>query len=259
MYFIDVQGTLINDSDKKPIPGSIEFINYLNSSNTPYMVVTNNTKHSSTSFLCYLNSIGLQIDKDHYIDPFTALIELIDKHDEIAAYGSDEFLQLLRDMGYKLNFISPVKVLISVKQGYLFDEFAQMIDFLLGGADLVGMHETTLYVKNSKRYPGVGALLQMLSSASCKPYTVVGKPSVYFYTQALNKLRKQNKNADFSDITIISDDLKGDLISASKLGMKTVFVLSGKYKTAGEIIPLIAKHEHPDLIFNNIKNMMENL
>jgi len=30
--------------------------------------------------------------------------------------------------------------------------------------------------------------------------------------------------------------------------MKTVFVLSGKYKTASEIIPLIAKHEHPDLM-----------
>lgn len=259
MYFIDVQGTLIDDKHKQPISGSIDFINYLNSNAVPYMVVTNNTKLSSESFLNYLNSVGLKIDKDHFIDPFTAIVKLLDKDDKIAAYGTDEFLSILTNMGYELSFDSPTKVLISVKENYLFDEFADMIDFLLSGADLVGMHATTLYAKNGKRYPGVGALLQMLSSASCKPYQVVGKPSRYFYIQALDKLRKQDKSADFDKITMISDDLKGDLISASKLGMKTVFVLSGKYKAADEIIPLISKSEHPDFIFDDIKHMMETI
>lgn len=259
MYFIDVQGTLIDDKHKQPIAGSIEFIDYLNSNNIPYMAVTNNTKLSSKAFLSYLNSVGLHIDKDRYIDPFTALTALIDKNDKLAAYGSNEFLQILLDMGYQLNFDNPDKVLISVKDDYLFEEFADMIDFLLDGAELVGMHATTLYVKNSKRYPGVGALLEMLSAACSKSYQVLGKPSTLFYTQALDRLRKQNSSADFSKITMISDDLKGDLVSASKLGMKTVFVLSGKYRSAEEIIPLIPKSEQPDFIFDDIKHMMEKI
>ena len=42
-YFIDVQGTLIDD-DKKPISGALEFIDSLNEKSIEYIVVTNNTK-----------------------------------------------------------------------------------------------------------------------------------------------------------------------------------------------------------------------
>jgi len=39
MYFVDVQGTLISDSDKSPIRGSIEFLHALDEKDIPYMVV----------------------------------------------------------------------------------------------------------------------------------------------------------------------------------------------------------------------------
>ena len=63
MYFIDVQGTLISDSDKSPIRGSIEFIQMCNDENIPYMVVTNNTKKASNDFYGYLNSIGFDFNR----------------------------------------------------------------------------------------------------------------------------------------------------------------------------------------------------
>ena len=44
MYFIDVQGTLISDSDKTPLNGACELIAYLNKKALPYCVITNNTK-----------------------------------------------------------------------------------------------------------------------------------------------------------------------------------------------------------------------
>ena len=69
MYFIDVQGTLISDSDKSPIRGSIAFIDRLNADKTPYMVITNNTKKSSEDFYIYLKSIGFNFGFDKYLDP----------------------------------------------------------------------------------------------------------------------------------------------------------------------------------------------
>lgn len=112
-----------------------------------------------------------------------------------------------------------------------------MIDFLLGGASLVGMHETSIYAKNSKRYPGVGAILKMLEFATSVSYEVVGKPSEAFYNESLNKLKEQDSNVEFSDVIMISDDVKGDLGGAKEMGMKTFFVTSGKYKTESEIVP----------------------
>ncbi len=259
MYFIDVQGTLIEDNTKLPTRGAVEFIEYLNAGQIPYVVITNSTKNPSDEFLGYLHSIGLAIPREHYLDPLMMLQSHVDLTKTVAAYGSEPFIEVLRNMGYRLDFISPDVVLVAIKENFLPDEYAQMIEFLLGGAQLVGMHETTLYVKNHKRYPGVGAILKMLEFATSVPYTVVGKPSVPFFEEALLRLKQQDPSADFESVTIISDDLKGDLIGAQKLGMRGVFVLSGKIRSADEIIPSLKPHEHPAAIYADVQEVLESL
>ena len=251
MYFIDVQGTLIDDINRLPIVGAIEFIDYLNAHSIAYVVITNNTKRSSQNFLEYLNSIGLNIAKENYLDPLMTLSLHVEKKG-IAAFGSSEFLALLREQKYELNYENVETVLVAIKEDYCADEYALMIDALLKGATLIGMHETTIYAKNSKRYPGVGAILKMLEFATSTPYSVVGKPSKLFYERALSMMQKNQPTAKFSDITIISDDVKGDLVGAQHLGMKSVFVLSGKYKSSKEIIPKLDKNDRPHEIYENI-------
>jgi len=258
MYFIDVQGTLISDEDKSPISGSREFINYLNANRVPYMVITNNTKKASSDFYNYLTSIGFDFSLQNYLDPLMLLDSRVDK-ESVAAYGAEEFLQTLQNMGYKLDYNNPKTVLIAIKENFSADEYAQMIDFLLSGAELVGMHETSIYAKNAKRYPGVGAILKMLEFATSTPYEVVGKPSVAFYEEALKRLQNQDKRASFEKITIISDDVKGDLGGAKELGMKTVFVTSGKYRSADEIVPYLEESLKPDLILPDMQAVLESL
>ncbi len=256
MYFIDVQGTLISDIDKSPIQGSIEFIEKLNKKNIPYILITNNTKSSSEVFFEFLKKSGFEIKKENYIDPLMVLKDVV-KEKNVSAYGSNEFLQNLQYMGYNLDFKNPKAVLIAIKKDFMPDEYADMIEAVLNGAKLVGMHETSIYAKNNKRYPGVGAILKMLSFATQKPYTVVGKPSELFFKKALELLKKQQSDADFDKITIISDDVVGDLIGAKKLGMKTVFVLSGKYKSADEIVPSL--DIKPNRVLNSLKDMIDEI
>jgi NagD protein len=255
MYFIDIQGTLITDTDKTPIEGAIAFIDKLNATNTPYVLITNNTKKSSHDFVSFLCSLGFAINEAHYIDPLMSLKKTL-KETAIAPYGTDEFIKLLPSLGYAIDFKNPEAVVVAIKHDFNADEYAQMIEFLLQGAKLVGMHETSIYAKNNKRYPGVGAILKMLQFATQKNYTVVGKPSAMFYKQALQKLQQQNPNATFDQITIISDDVTGDLVGAKKLGMKTIFVTSGKYKNSEEILPQIEKVLQPDLVKANISELL---
>ena len=258
MYFIDVQGTLISDADKSPIRGSIEFIDMLNERELPYMVITNNTKKASLDFHDYLTSIGFNFGFDKYLDPLMLLDSRVSK-DAVAAYGAEEFLKTLVKMDYQLNYKKPKTVLVAIKEDFTADEYAQMIDFLLSGASLVGMHETSIYAKNSKRYPGVGAVLKLLEFATSVSYNVVGKPSEAFYEEALKLLQVQCSEAAFNDITIISDDVKGDLGGAKELGMKTVFVTSGKYKTADEIVPFLKEELRPDLIYRDMQEILETI
>lgn len=258
MYFIDVQGTLISDEDKSPIRGSIEFIERLNEKNIPYMIVTNNTKTASSDFYNFLISSGFCFDFSCYLDPLM-LLEVRVAKERVAAYGAAEFLEVLKKMGYALNYENPKSVLIAIKEDFSAEEYAQMIDFILSGASLIGMHETSIYAKDNKRYPGVGAILKMLEFATSCSYDVVGKPSNSFYNEALAAMQKQQKDAKFSDIVMISDDVKGDLGGAKELGMKTVFVTSGKYKSADEIVSFLKPELRPDAVYADMQEILETL
>ena len=258
MYFIDVQGTLISDNDKSPINGAIEFINILNTRNIPYMIVTNNTKKASQDFYRFLQNKGFNFSFEKYLDPLMLLESRVEKT-SVAAYGAPEFLETLVSMGYILDYENPQTVLVAIKENFTADEYAQMIDFLLCGASLVGMHETSLYAKNNKRYPGVGAVLKLLEFATSVTYEVVGKPSDAFYKEALRLLQVQDKNVSFVDIEMISDDVKGDLGGAKELGMKTSFVTSGKYRTQEEIVPYLKEKLRPDFVYNDMQDILEKI
>ena len=247
MYFIDVQGTLIDDKNKLPINGSIEFINRLNKENIPYIIITNNSKKQSKDFLKFLLHLGFDISSENYLDPFMILDEVINGS-SILPFGTTEFKDTLKDIGYTIDDNNPTNIIIGSDHKYTNDDYADMIELLLNGANLIGIHETSIYAKDNKRYAGVGAICSMLSFATNKPYKVVGKPSELFYKKAKNMLGASK----FEDITIISDDMIGDIKGAMKLGMKGYLLLSGKIKHEDEVIPTLKKEELPTKIYQDI-------
>jgi NagD protein len=98
----------------------------------------------------------------------------------------------------------------------------------------------------------------MVSYATGSSYEVIGKPSFAFYKEALKLLQKQSPHAEFSKIEMISDDVKGDLGGAKELGMKTLFVTSGKYKTQDEIVPFLKEELKPDLVYADMQEILDN-
>ncbi len=252
---IDVQGTLIDDREKKPIPGALEAISSLKKEGVPFLLVTNNTKQESEAFRAYLRGLGFEFEDLQYLDPLMVLQKVLPPC-RCAAYGTDSFLKLLKARGYRIEYERPEAVLVSIKEDFSNDEFAVMIEALLLGAKLVGMHETSLYAKNGRRYPGVGAILKMLSFATARDYTVVGKPSRSFYGEALNRLREQEGSLEYGEIVMISDDLIGDLRGAKELGIRTALVLSGKIASIQEA-EAAAERIKPEWIAHNIGEWFE--
>jgi len=241
-FFIDIQGTLIDDENFLPLPGSVEFLNYLNEKEIPFVLITNNTKRSSEEFQEYLRKLGFEFK--YYIDPLMTVEKYI-KGKKIAPYGSDKFVSLFNKKGFNVSYENPDAVVMGIK---LYDnsEFCEIIEALLNGAELIGMHKTSLYSKDSKRYPGLGAILEMLRYATAKEYVTVGKPSSSFFDAA-----KAYLGLNYDKITIISDDLIGDLIPAKKLGMRSVLVLSGKVRSEKEIT------DKPDFVFKDIRDLLK--
>lgn len=248
-FFIDVQGTLIDDVNKEPISGAVKFIDYLNNENIPYVVITNNTKEKSSVFLESLKNKGFNIR--NYIDPFSILKQTV-KSEKVAAFGTDKFLEVLKQLGYELDFNDFETLIVSISQDYTNEDYAKMIECAFKTDNLIGMHGTSTYSKQGKRYPGVGAIMSMIKFAVNKDYKVVGKPSLSFYDKA-----RELTSLDFKDITVISDDMIGDLIGALKLNMEACLVLSGKVRTKEEILNTLTKEENPKNICKDMSEVLE--
>ena len=239
-FFIDIQGTLIDDKNFLPLPGSIEFLEYLNKKNIPFILITNNTKRDSIEFQNYLKSLGFNFK--YYLDPIMVLDEVL-KEKDIAVYGNEKFKEILSKK-YNLEYENPKAVVLGIKK-YSFEEFGDITEFLLNKAKLIGMHKTSLYARD-KRYPGLGAILEMFRYATDVEYEVVGKPSINFFKKASEIL-----GVSFDKITIISDDLKGDILPAMELGMKGILVLTGKIKSKKEIT------KFPDKVIEDLRKVFD--
>ncbi|MBE0495106.1 MAG: HAD-IIA family hydrolase [Campylobacterales bacterium] len=250
-YLVDVQGTLLSDVDKSPLPGACALIDHLNATNTPYCVVTNNTKENSEDFLTFLRKSGLHVR--HYLDPFMVLDTVITEK-EVIAFGPRAFENVLTCKGYDTQAKEPKTVLIASDTAFDATAFASMIEAALTGARIVGMHGTSVYAKHGRKYPGVGAILAMLSYATSRETRVIGKPSPAFYETALAVLRTQKEALAWEDICMISDDAKGDLLGAKALGMETILVLSGKCQNEAEIAPI---KESIDAVYATVAEVLK--
>ena len=235
-YFIDVQGTLLSDYDKSPLEGARELIGGLNAKKIPYCVITNNTKVPSMLFLEELRKMGLDIK--FYLDPFMVMEKTLHVK-KIAPFGPDSFVQVLESLGYEIDMENPQALVIASHTSFGAEAFAKMIALAQNGAEIIGMHGTSIYAKNGLTYPGVGAILAMLSYATSKPTGVIGKPSKAFYEVALGIIKSQSQTISLGEIEIVSEDAKGDLVGAKELGMKTRLVLSGKVSSTQSIESLL--------------------
>lgn len=246
-YFIDVQGTIIDDIDRLPIEGSLKFINGLKENSIPFLLITNNTKYKSRDFISYLQNLGFDFDRSQYLDPFTTLCDIVGNN-SIMAIGNGGFIDSLQDIGCIFDEENPDYLVVSLKEDLTYDELATAVETIQKGAKLIGMHETAVYAKKGRKYPGLGAIIRALEYATNTKAIIVGKPSVDFYLEA----KKLIGTKSFEEICIISDDAIGDLVGAKKLGMKTILVLSGKYKKSEEIIPFLSPEDRPDEVYKSI-------
>ncbi len=249
-YFLDIQGTLLSDKDKSLINGALELVEYFNKNSIAYTFVTNNTKQLSEELIEELHKKGFSFPNERFIDPLMVLKSLVGK-DSIYPFGSEAFCTLCEKMGLKISQ-NPDAILVASHDKFDSKSFARMIDFVLDGARLIGMHGTSTYVKNALRYPGVGAILAMIEYATKTKAQIVGKPSEVFYKKAYEIVKKQNPSLDLKDIIMISDDAIGDLLGAKKMGIRTNLVLSGKCKSRQEISQISHKLDKIDSDVNEI-------
>lgn len=250
-YLIDIEGTIVKDKSYVPIPGAVEWVENLKSNNKKFAILTNNTTDKPKDLLSVLWKIGFELDEKNLHSCMNMTLNWLKSKDISNCFviGSNGLKKYLKENGIRVHNgekIQAVVVGLDEKLNYKKLKLATST-LIKNDAQLVALHANKIFTdKDGNIAPSVGAVVKALEYSSGKKAVVLGKPSELFYKRVLNGFGTLAPNS-----LMISDDPVSDLVGAKKLGMRTAFVLSGKYKDR-EILNSLDNEWHPDLVVDNI-------
>lgn len=254
LYLIDIEGTIVKDKSLVPIEGAINWMNSLKSKDRRFVLVSNNTTHKPGDLLSLLRNSGFNLEEENLVTCISAALNWLKtkKIKSCFVIGTSQLKNLLNENGIETKENEEAEaVLVGLDTSLDYQKLKIATNALVkNNAYLLALHENRLY-KDEKGdlSPSVGAVVKALEYSCQKKAKVFGKPSSTLFREILKKFRTRPE-----DCIMISDDPLSDLLGAKKLGMKTVFVTSGKYKDE-EILKSLNKKFQPDFIYQNISQI----
>jgi HAD superfamily hydrolase (TIGR01450 family) len=254
LYLIDIEGTIVKDKSLVPIDGAIDWINSLESKNRRFVLVSNNTTHKPADLLNLLRNSGFNLAEGNLVTCIGAALNWLKakKIKSCFVIGTSQLKDILNENGIGTKEDEKTEaVLVGLDTSLDYQKLKIATNALVkNNAYLLALHENRLY-KDEKGdlSPSVGAVVKALEYSCHKKAKVFGKPSPTLFRGILKKFRARP-----DDCIMISDDPLSDLLGAKRLGMKTIFVTSGKYKDE-EILESLNQKFQPDFIYQNISQI----
>jgi HAD superfamily hydrolase (TIGR01458 family) len=115
-----------------------------------------------------------------------------------------------------------------------FDNLNRAFRLVRSGAELIGMHRNPWWLTPEGPTLDSGAIVTGLEFATERPARILGKPSPDFFREAAAELVDEIREAGGRrlrrrEIAMVGDDLRSDILAAQRVGLRGVFVLSGKH------------------------------
>ncbi len=248
-YLIDVEGVLVRDKSYRPVPGAIAWLAGLSARGIGWRLVSNNTTHRPDDLVTALQRAGFAVTREHLVGALGTGLDWLRGagHRRLGWLGAAEMRPWIESPGFQqVAADAPAcdAVVLGVAPDLQLPDLDRALAWLRGGADLLCLHRNRFWLDaTGAARLGPGAWAAALTAAVPDARVVTaGKPEPAVYEQALKSLGGMPSEALF-----ISDDPCTDLVAARRLGLSTVFVLSGKYPDR-EILASLPRDQQPDLV-----------
>jgi HAD superfamily hydrolase (TIGR01450 family) len=211
------------------VAGSAQALRELLDRGKEIVFVTNNPAKPATAYIKRLRDAGVPIADDRVVTAGESTASLAAEragagrtafvigapafHDTVAAGG----LELLEgDAGRKADV-----VLVSGHRGFDYEELLTATLALQRGAALFATsHDPTLPMPGGA-WPGTGAVLAAVETASGTTAEIGGKPEPHLFEMA------QKRIAAAERVAMVGDRVSSDIAGGRRAGLETVLVLSG--------------------------------
>ncbi|SHK48376.1 HAD-IIA family hydrolase [Thermocrinis minervae] len=250
---VDLDGVLVKDKKLNPFEDAPDFLNFLRKKGLPFRILSNNSTRSPRALVDELKNKGLDISYEEFLSPIAVLPEHLRKlgAKRIFLMGSKQVRDYLSEVGFEvLDDYKVDAVVIAQDREIDFRKIKMATSAIfLSGAKLVPVNQSRIVKDDDGLYfPGSGSVAQMLAHACNYKEAIpnLGKPSKEFIDLALGGTKPE-------EVWLISDDVYTDLMGAKSLGLKTVFLTTGKYSRD----ELEKANFTPDYTFDSLTDLMK--
>ncbi len=255
VLLLDFDGVLVKDKALNPFEDTIEFMQNIRRLSIPFRVVSNNSTRPPDILIEKLREKGIEIQKDEFISPLSILGNHLKAQGikRVFFIGMPTVEEYIKALGFEVAQDHMVDaVVIGQDRSLDFNKLKIATSAVfLKGAKLIPINLSRIVKDDDGLYfPGAGSTALAIAHACGynRELPNLGKPSVEFIKYALEGLRGD-------EVYLVSDDIYTDLVGARELGIKTVFMTTGKYKKE----ELSRANFTPDLVFDSLSELLDYL
>lgn len=226
---LDVDGVL--HVGNEVVSGAAELLDALSARGIPFRLLTNTTTASRATLAARLRGMGLPVSRDILITaPVATAAYVRRRFPGVPCYllskgdAVDDFHALGIDVvGPDDAPEAGVVVIGGAEDELTYARLNHAYRLLLNGARLVAMHRNTAWRTAEGMTLDSGPFITALASAAGVRVTVIGKPNLAFFRQAIRDI-----GLPVAALAMVGDDARNDLAPARRLGMTGILVRSGR-------------------------------
>jgi len=236
-FLLDLDGVVILAG--RPIDGAAEAIADLDRRRIPYRIVTNTSLMSRRLLSSWGARIGLNLPPERILSALSlsaaytrrrhpGLPLFVLASDDARTEFDGQRLLTDQDAG-RPDAMAAAVVIGDSPEAATYDNLNHAFRLVRGGAELIGMHRNPWWLTPDGPTLDSGAFVAGLEFATGRRATVIGKPSPAFFREAAAELLAGLPGAGRRDLAMVGDDVFSDVLAAQRLGMRGVFVRTGKH------------------------------
>ncbi len=251
-FLVDLDGVVW--IGREPVPGATEALRWLIDGGKEIVFVTNNPARPPSTYVERLREMGVPVSDGRVVTAGVVTAELA--ADAIGAggcafvIGAPGFKETVSGVGLELLEGEEARgadaVLVSGHREFDYEELLTATLALQGGAGLFGTsHDPTLPMPGGA-WPGTGAILAAVETASGRTAEIGGKPERHLFKRACALIPGASR------VAMVGDWLASDIEGGRQAGLETILVLSGASSRA----EAEAANPPPDHIIEDLAGLL---
>ena len=229
-FILDLDGVLFRGD--QAIPAAAPTIDALRSAGKQVAFLTNNSARTPEQVAAKLGSLGIRASEEEVVTSAQATADLLKREgpgSTVYVIGQDGVRTALAAAGLELIDGDASRsdfVVVGWDGDVTYEALRRATVLVRGGARLVATNADASYpAPGGELWPGAGAILAAVETASGRRATVVGKPNPPLFETAVARLGTR-------EALMVGDRLETDIAGAAAAGLDAALVLSGVSEAA---------------------------